>query len=568
VHVCVSPSFGGTRVAMSPVSGSSAVAASEKTPIMGAERTPPVVPRRLGRKGVGRPTHRGGANTSCLALLAAVSAMAAMFAVVTRLPPINPGAPAFSATASLSGARRALHKQSPSVASVPLHADARSLLGAVTYDKFVDDHGLGDPPIELVWQRPRRADGVAPRGIVFFAHGCHHHARDFFPKSKRCLTCLGLPEETKLVQKALKRGYVVAAVSSVGNCWSSESDAPRVAKALARVTKLNPDLSQRNQQTPPTFAFGVSSGGVFVAALPFFAKIDGVLAQVTGVGFPRDPRDGGRYFANPAALGAAMGESGDTDAAKGAHVAKDTDSKAPYPPFVFSHMSKDALVGALVDESVAFLRSAGIDTKVTELAPLVVDDNFFHRRIVRAADTEGDLGGGADTAGATTPVILVAESTEMVNELRAGGFLDSEGFLKNDPRISDWRSLAVLKRRAKKLGDSLTPNVSPIAEVLNVAFGAHEMSSEFFDEELKWLEERTFGEAKPKETANEEKAKEENLNLKAEPAAATTTTRAETQPEPAGVSETGNVRRASGTEEVRAVGTQDATGKSGIEARA
>ena len=149
-------------------------------------------------------------------------------------------------------------------------------------------------------------------------------------------------------------------------------------------------------------------------------------------------------------------------------------------------MSRDALVGALVDESRAFLDATGVPTRVTELAPQPVDGLFFHRRVVRAADAEGD---GDKGPGATEPVIRVADSEAMAAALRDGGFLDSEGFLKRDPRSSEWRD-ALRRRSAFPSFDSLVPDNSATSEALNVAFAAHELSSDFFDEDVRWLEER------------------------------------------------------------------------------
>jgi alpha-beta hydrolase superfamily lysophospholipase len=78
-------------------------------------------------------------------------------------------------------------------------------------------------------------------------------------------------EETALVHKALKRGYVVVAVSSVGRCWSGAADAPRVKRAIdAVVAKNNAQLAGK-----PVFAFGASSGGAFVGILPFITSVDG-----------------------------------------------------------------------------------------------------------------------------------------------------------------------------------------------------------------------------------------------------------------------------------------------------
>ena len=489
--------------------GGSAAGASEKSPILGAPN--PTVPRRAGRRGAGRPTHRGGANTSFLALLAALSAMAAMFVVVTRIPPMTPGAVPFSPIPALSGGRRALSR--PKIGPETFPDDPRARRGAVTYDAF-NDAKSGAPAIELVWQRPRRPEGAAPKGIVFLAHGCHHAAVDFFPASDRCVRCAGLPEEARVAAKALTRGYVVAAVSSEKACWNTQGDARRVASALDRVRRRNPDLPRG----APVFAFGASSGGAFVAALPFFADVDGVVAQIAGVGFPRDPRSNTAFFATPAELGDALREArggadakatrdgGNGDVARGEATriatSSATSSEAEarrdgggengvfktvaYPPVVFSHMSRDALVGALVDESRAFLDAAGVPTRVTELAPQPVDAVFFHRRVVRAADAEGD---GERGPGATEPVIRVADSAAMAAALREGGLLDSEGYLKRDPRASEWRD-ALRRKGAAPSFDALVPDRSATAEALNVAFAAHELSSDKFDEDVRWLEER------------------------------------------------------------------------------
>jgi uncharacterized protein YaeQ len=45
---------------------------------------------------------------------------------------------------------------------------------------------------------------------------------DFWPPSKRCKHCLGLPEEVRVREAALRRGYAVVAVTSfnrTSKCW-------------------------------------------------------------------------------------------------------------------------------------------------------------------------------------------------------------------------------------------------------------------------------------------------------------------------------------------------------------
>ena len=61
----------------------------------------------------------------------------------------------------------------------------------------------------------------------------------------------------------------------------------------------------------------------------------------------------------------------------------------------------------------------------------------------------------------------------MVQALRTAGLLDDSGFITADPRQSNWRS--VLQAYAKG-GDSLVADRSPLSEVLNAAYGMHEMT--------------------------------------------------------------------------------------------
>ena len=312
-----------------------------------------------------------------------------------------------------------------------------------------DVFGSRGDPIELLWQKPRD-----PTALLLLAHGCHHAATDFFPKSETCPTCAGLPEESRVVAKALARGYVVAAVSSRGACWDVNVDAPRVIRAVSRVSRLVPELAGK-----PTFAFGASSGGAFVGALPFFGAVDGVISQISSVRLPSRLRDAASLREELRAQG----------------------GRGDYPPVVFSHMSRDVLTGELVDRSREYLESVGVPVRVTELDPQPVDDGFFHRRIVRAVvpDARGE-GAGLE------PVVRLAESKAMAAKLRDAGMLDTEGYLRDDPRTSDWRR--ALGAHAKAMGDSTRPDASGLSEVLNVAYASHELSADGFDGDMKWLE--------------------------------------------------------------------------------
>ena len=165
--------------------------------------------------------------------------------------------------------------------------------------------------------------------------------------------------------------------------------------------------------------------------------------------------------------------------------------RGEYPPVVFSHMSRDAATARSVDASRAYLESVGVPVRVTELAPQPVDDAFFHRKLTRfAAATSGGDSEAAAALGVPTlePAVRLAESARMAAALRDAGLLDSEGYLREDPRRSEWRE--ALRRHAARIGDSMVPDESPIAEVLNVAYAAHELSADGFDEDMKWLEDR------------------------------------------------------------------------------
>jgi hypothetical protein len=71
--------------------------------------------------------------------------------------------------------------------------------------------------LEVLWEVPG-----APKGVLFLAHGCGHGAPNFWPPSQQCPFCIGLPEEVRVREAALRRGYAVVAVTSfnrTSKCW-------------------------------------------------------------------------------------------------------------------------------------------------------------------------------------------------------------------------------------------------------------------------------------------------------------------------------------------------------------
>ena len=264
------------------------------------------------------------------------------------------------------------------------------------------------------------------------------------------------------MDKALERGYAVVAVSSVGRCWSVEDDGPRVRDAIFAVLgkPVNAQLARK-----PVFAFGASSGGAFVGTLPFITSVDGIIAQISGVRLPK--------LTEKASLSQelrAMGGGGQ------------------FPPTVFSHMPRDEVTSKMVDSAKTYLESMDVPVRVTELKPLAVHDEFFSER-VRGVGGSGGRGGGegrgqVGASDGSEEGVYAKTSAKMVAALRGAGFLDSNGYLKEDPRASDWRQALAPMANA----DSLQPDKSPLSEVLNVAYALHELSADGFEQDVEWLE--------------------------------------------------------------------------------
>ena len=280
-----------------------------------------------------------------------------------------------------------------------------------------------------------------------------------------------MPEELAVVDKALARGYAVVAVSSVGRCWSIE-DGLRVKSAIDFVLgkKGNTALAGK-----PVFAFGASSGGAFVGTLPFITPVvDGIISQISSVRLPK--------LTDKASLSQELRARGGRD---------------NFPPTVFSHMSRDEVTSKLVDGAKTYLEGMDVPVRVTKLKPLPIDENFFSERVrVRgrreaAGGADGDDNGTAGDEGYADKEGIDAEtSTKMVAALRGAGLLDPSGYLKEDPRSSDWRqTLAPMAN-----SDSLRPDESPLSEVLNVAYALHELSADGFEDDVAWLE-KMHGEA-------------------------------------------------------------------------
>lgn len=301
------------------------------------------------------------------------------------------------------------------------------------------------------------------RGVLFVAHGCQHSAGDFFLRSEDCPTCLGLPEERRIVLRALNRGYAVVAISSLDRhtrCWHAakeDRDLQPVADILAAVQ------GKEGWMDKPMYALGASSGGAFVLALPLTVDLAGISPQIMGLGeqhlryvlqhmkdkvLPRDEHG------KPKADGVDPSQLPDR----------------PYPPTFFQHMIWDKLTVKSVALNMDVLQSQGISVREITVESQPLYPHYFSDRIVGF------------------PQQL---SEGIVGTLKEHGLIGAKGYLKRDPRSTarDWQWL--IREKVQGFNEEewpLQPDESGVHEELNIAYAGHEIISDYVDEMFDWWE--------------------------------------------------------------------------------
>lgn len=281
---------------------------------------------------------------------------------------------------------------------------------------------------DLIWQIP---DG-APKAVLFIAHGCARRATDFWDSSSGCPHCVGLPEERLIVLKALRRGYAVLVISSLRTCWTLGDEVVSVEGLIKWW------IAEHHLQKLPLVGLGISSGGEFLSYLATSEEIkfrsiaimiaEGVIDTLTSL-----PVD--------------------------------------YPPTIFVHMPKDVVTEKSVNGTMNFLRN---DMKVPveeirclefPLTPELLSDKI--------------------------PGLSRGVSVWLFQEFRKRGFIDDKGFIKNDGRATEWKSV-LDGRVSTPAGYRSIVNYYTvhIEEELNVAFAYHEITSFEMDKIFRWFEAR------------------------------------------------------------------------------
>lgn len=191
----------------------------------------------------------------------------------------------------------------------------------------------------------------------------------------------------------------------------------------------------------------------------------------------------------------------------------------PFPPTLFLHMPRDGRTAALVSKCVGRLSQQG--RPVAEIGaapqpaaaphtrlphappspppsagapPLAVTDAFF----TRIPGVGGPL--SARIAAALSPHLngrpCRCRGVPRTAHISPCGVSAGERRLKQDPRRSKWRETlcadeglcALLPGRRPGEPDALVHDVSPVAEVLNVAWAQHEIVADYMPQTMEWIE--------------------------------------------------------------------------------
>lgn len=179
----------------------------------------------------------------------------------------------------------------------------------------------------------------------------------------------------------------------------------------------------------PAVALGASSGGYFISCLAHATKFQALVIIISS-GVPN-----------------AFIQNGDIEGA--------------YPPSLFVHMPKDGITARRVAHNMQVLQSAGVHTAEIKCKEMKLDEHFFSRRMT-----------------SITPRL----SQEMFKALQESGEINGEGYLLPVFR-DEWQD--ELQSRKLIRDESLIPELK---EELHLAFGWHEMTSEFAEEMMDWFE--------------------------------------------------------------------------------
>lgn len=260
-----------------------------------------------------------------------------------------------------------------------------------------------------------------PKAVLFLAHGCSGKAGNFWDRTSSCPNCVGLPEERLIVLHALSRKFAVLTMSSSGICWSFGNE----RLVVAGVVKWW--IEKQKLEKLPLVALGASSGGYFVSALASDLRFNSITLMIAEGLFDR------------------------------------MDIPKDYPPTLFVHMPKDEARKLRVNENLEVLKEMGVDVAEIKCMEFSLSPNFLADRI---------------------PNLDLTTSIKLFKLFQEKGFIDKNGFMRNDGRATRWKAAA--SERKILLPDKKL--VNHIQEELNLAFAYHEMTSLQNEQIFSWFE--------------------------------------------------------------------------------
>ncbi|KAL4422484.1 hypothetical protein ABPG75_008681 [Micractinium tetrahymenae] len=299
-----------------------------------------------------------------------------------------------------------------------------------------------------------------PVGTFVFFHGCSHAASHSWPYDQAsCPECLGLPEEVAHTKQALAWGYAVLVPESFdtatgcfsstgGACVNDQDEMPDLIQAFLKLSGL---------EGRPIYAVGVSAGAAFASKLPKELALAGWTAfRISGV----------------------VSEVNAVEWTSWSLISSKGQLRYPgFPPVAYVQMERDLATAAKIQANVPNLRRYGVNSDFVVAPSRPVNQSWFSDR---------------------SPVITPQQSSAIVAAMQQLGVLDSNGWLRDDPRVGLKNSSSPLYQWTQRLLAALpwlndtsirpVPDQSDITEEMNVAYSWHEGIADYVRPCLAWLQ--------------------------------------------------------------------------------
>jgi hypothetical protein len=285
-----------------------------------------------------------------------------------------------------------------------------------------------------------------PRGTVLFVHGCVHSGYNYFPQSKQCNACRGLPEQLSHSLQALRRGYAVIAISSADRdtgCWSWNEDGWDVAQLLKGF------LRNQGLDDKPFYGAGISSGASFLLKLPRYIKMDGIMSEALGI----DEDAWGLWEVNK------------------------------YPPTIYVSMVRDTPTAKKIEANRKELTRMRTPVEVIQVEERKVYPTYFSDRFPSKITPE-----------------LSKEIAQGLFEIK---MINKNGVVQEDPREANWPWMIELQALVPGLEGQTNYPEKPqdvmargVFSLMNLAYAKHEIISDYITAGLMWFETNGSGDLK------------------------------------------------------------------------